>query len=338
MKDQPMSLPAEMTFIDLPEPGSADAMVLAKSPLPVVKPGEILIKVQAAGVNRPDIAQRTGAYPPPPGASPVMGLEVAGEVAALGEGTTGFAIGDRVCALANGGGYAQYCAVPATQALPWPEGYDAVRAAALPETFFTVWANLFMMAGLKAGESVLIHGGTSGIGTTAIQLARAMGAEVFATAGSDEKCRACEALGARRGIHYKTEDFAKIIAAETGGKGVNVILDMIAASYFERNLQSLSKDGRLSIIALLGGAVAEKANLAPIMVKRLHIMGSTMRPRTALEKQAIRDDLLARVWPLLEAGVVAPVIHAIFPLEDIAKAHRLMESSDHIGKIMLQVG
>jgi NADPH:quinone reductase len=338
MKDQPMSLPAEMTFIDLPVPGSADAMVLAKSPLPVVKPGEILIKVQAAGVNRPDIAQRTGAYPPPPGASPVMGLEVAGEVAALGEGTTGFAIGDRVCALANGGGYAQYCAVPATQALPWPEGYDAVRAAALPETFFTVWANLFMMAGLKAGESVLIHGGTSGIGTTAIQLARAMGAEVFATAGSDEKCRACEGLGARRGIHYRTEDFAKVLAEETGGKGVNVILDMIAASYFERNLQALSADGRLSIIALLGGAVAEKANLAPIMVKRLHIMGSTMRPRTAQEKQAIRDDLLAHVWPLLEAGVVAPVIHAIFPLEDIAKAHRLMESSDHIGKIMLQVG
>ncbi len=333
-----MPLPAQMTFVDLPAPGAADAMVLAKGPLPLLKPGEILIRVQAAGVNRPDIAQRTGAYPPPPGASPVMGLEVAGEVAVLGEGTAGFAVGDRVCALANGGGYAQFCAVPATQALPWPKGFDAVRAAALPETFFTVWANLFMMAGLKAGESVLVHGGTSGIGTTAIQLAKAMGADVFATAGSDEKCRACEGLGARRGINYKTQDFAKVIEQETGGKGVNVILDMIAAAYFERNLQSLAKDGRLSIIALLGGAVADKANLAPVMVRRLHIMGSTMRPRTAAEKQAIRDALLDHVWPLLEAGSVAPVIHTVFPLEDVARAHRLMESSDHIGKIMLQAG
>jgi NADPH:quinone reductase len=332
-----MTLPTSMTYIDLPAAGPADNMVMATGPLPVLKAGEILVRVNAAGVNRPDVAQRSGAYPPPPGASPVMGLEVAGEVVALGEGAMGFALGDRVCALANGGGYAEFCAVPATQALFWPKAYDAIRAAALPETFFTVWANLFMMAGLKAGESVLIHGGTSGIGTTAIQLAKARGAIAYASAGSDDKARACEGLGAKRGINYRTEDFAEVIKSETGGRGVDVILDMIAASYFERNIASLAKDGRLSIIALLGGAVAEMVNLAPIMVKRLHVMGSTMRPRTAAEKQAIRDALLADVWPLLENGTVAPVIHTVFPLADVAEAHRLMETSDHIGKIMLLV-
>jgi len=333
-----MTFPNSMTYVDLPTPGPADNMVIATGPFPVLKAGEILIKVEAAGVNRPDVAQRTGAYPPPPGASPIMGLEVAGEVVALAEGATGFAIGDKVCALANGGGYAELCAVPATQTLLWPKGYDAIRAAALPETFFTVWANLFMMAGLKSGETVLIHGGTSGIGTTAIQLAKAIGATVYATAGSDEKARACEGLGAKRGINYRTEDFAEVIKADTDGNGVNVILDMIAASYFERNIASLAKDGRRSIIALLGGAVAEMVNLAPIMVKRLHIMGSTMRPRTAQEKQAIRDELQAKVWPLLEFGVVSPVIHEVFPLSEVAKAHKLMETSDHIGKIMLTVG
>ena len=332
-----MALPSEMRFIDLPQPGGPEAMTLATGSLPEVKSGDLLIRVEASGVNRPDVAQRSGSYPPPPGASPILGLEVAGEVVAVGEGAQGFSIGDQVCALANGGGYAEYCTVPATQALPWPKGYDAIRAAALPETFFTVWANLFMMAGLKAGETVLIHGGSSGIGTTAIQLSKAIGATVFTTVGSEEKAEACRKLGAARAINYKTEDFAAVIKAETKG-GVDVILDMIAAAYFEKNLASLAKDGRLSIISLLGGAVAEKANLAPIMVKRLHLMGSTMRPRTATEKQEIRDQLREQVWPLLEAGKVAPVIYKIFDFAEVVDAHRLMESSDHIGKIMLKVG
>lgn len=331
-----MTLPSEMRFIDLPETGAPDAMKLASGPLPTAKPGDLLIRVAAAGVNRPDVAQRQGSYPPPPGASAILGLEVAGEVVAIGDGASGFSIGDKVCALANGGGYAEYCAVPATQTLPWPEGYDAIRAAALPETFFTVWANLFMMAGLASGETVLIHGGSSGIGTTAIQLAKAIGATVFTTVGNAQKAEACRRLGAIRAINYKTEDFAAVVKAETKG-GVDVILDMIAAAYFEKNLASLAKDGRLSIIALLGGAVAEKANLAPIMVKRLRIMGSTMRPRSAGEKQEIRDQLRDQVWPLLEAEKVAPVIHSVFDFDKVVDAHRLMESSDHIGKIMLRV-
>ncbi len=328
-------LPETMHYVDLPEPGAPEAMRIATGPLPVLKAGEILIHVEAAGVNRPDVAQRQGAYPPPPDASPVLGLEVAGEVVAMGEAATGFAIGEKVTALANGGGYAEYCAVPATQAMPWPKGYDAIRAAALPETFFTVWANLFDMAALKSGERVLIHGGTSGIGTTAIQLASAFGATVYATAGSDEKCNACLKLGAACAINYKTSDFEAVIRQETDGKGVDVILDMIGAAYFEKNLKSLGKDGRLAIIAFLGGAVAEKANLMPIMIKRLRVMGSTMRPRTSAEKQTIRDALLEKVWPLLEAGTIAPPIHAVFPLEQVASAHRLMEESSHVGKIVM---
>jgi putative PIG3 family NAD(P)H quinone oxidoreductase len=330
------TLPETMRFIDLPKPGAPEAMVPARGPLPTLRPGEILVRVEAAGVNRPDIAQRQGSYPPPPGASPILGLEVAGEVVALGEVATGFSLGDRVTALANGGGYAEYCAVPATQALVWPKGYDAVRAAALPETFFTVWANLFMMAGLASGETVLIHGGSSGIGTTAIQLAAALGARAFVTVGNAEKADACRKLGAARAIDYKTEDFAAVVKAETEG-GVDVILDMIGASYFDRNLASLKRDGRLSIIAFLGGAVAEKANLTPIMVKRLKVMGSTMRPRTAAEKAEIRDQLQAKVWPLIEDGKLAPVIHRVFDFNDVVAAHRLMESSDHIGKIMLRL-
>jgi len=331
-----MALPSEMRYIDLPQPGAPDAMKLATGSLPDLKPGELLIRVEATGINRPDVAQRQGSYPPPPGASPILGLEVAGEVAALGAQTQGFKVGDKVCALANGGGYAEYSAVPATQTLAWPENYDAIRAAALPETFFTVWANLFMMAGLKAGETVLIHGGSSGIGTTAIQLAKATGATVFTTVGSAEKADACLRLGAARAINYKTEDFAQVIKAEAEG-GVNVVLDMIGAAYFERNLACLARDGRLSIIAFLGGAVAEKVNLTPIMVKRLRVMGSTMRPRTAEEKREIRDELQAKVWPLIEAGKVAPVVHKVFDFADVVEAHRLMESSDHIGKIVLRV-
>ncbi|MHB0952830.1 MAG: NAD(P)H-quinone oxidoreductase [Allorhizobium sp.] len=332
-----MALPASMRFVALPSFGVPEVMVLSSSPLPSVRPGEILLKVEAAGVNRPDVAQRQGIYPPPKDANPVLGLEVAGEVVALGEGVRDFSVGDKVCALANGGGYAEFCAVPAGQALRFPKGYDAVRAAALPETFFTVWANLFQMAGLTEGETVLIHGGTSGIGTTAIQLARAFGAEVFATAGSAEKCAACEKLGARRAINYREEDFVEVVREETGKRGVDTILDMIGAAYFEKNLAALAKDGCLSIIAFLGGAVAEKVDLRPIMVKRLTVTGSTMRPRTPEEKRGIRDELMAEVWPFLDAGEVAPVIHTVLPFEEVAEAHRLMESSQHIGKIILKL-
>ncbi|GES44531.1 NAD(P)H quinone oxidoreductase [Rhizobium dioscoreae] len=331
-----MPLPSEMRFVDLPSFGGPEVMTIARKPLPVLQPGEILVRVEAAGVNRPDVAQRQGTYPPPKEASPILGLEISGEVVDVAPAVTEFSIGNKVCGLANGGGYAEYCILPAGQALRFPNGYDAVRAAALPETFFTVWANLFQMAGLTEGESVLIHGGSSGIGTTAIQLARAFGATVYATAGSKEKCEACEKLGAKRAINYKEEDFAEVIKAETE-HGVDIILDMIGAAYLEKNLASLARDGCLSIIAFLGGAVADRANLAPIMVKRLTVTGSTMRPRTAEEKRAIRDDLLSQVWPLLDEGTVAPVIYRTFSFDDVVEAHRLMETSDHIGKIMLQL-
>ncbi|PDT14335.1 NAD(P)H-quinone oxidoreductase [Rhizobium sp. J15] len=332
-----MPLPQEMRFVDLNSFGGPEVMTIGRRPLPVPEEGQVLVRAEAIGVNRPDLAQRQGSYPPPKDASPILGLELAGEIVAVGPGVSGHAVGDKVCGLANGGAYAEYCLLPAGQILPFPKGYDAVKAAALPETFFTVWANLFQMAGLTEGETVLIHGGSSGIGTTAIQLARAFGAEVYATAGSKEKCDACEKLGARRAINYRSEDFAEVIKAETG-QGVDIILDMIGAAYFERNIASLAKDGCLSIIAFLGGAVAEKVNLSPIMVKRLTVTGSTMRPRTAEEKRAIRDDLLAEVWPLLEAGAVAPVIHKVFAFEEVVAAHRLMEEGSHVGKIMLRLG
>lgn len=333
-----MSLPATMRHVDLPTYGGPEVMRLVEGPLPSPRPGEVLVRVEAAGVNRPDVAQRQGAYPPPKDASPILGLEIAGEIVGLGAGVTDFQLGDRICALANGGGYAEYCAVPASQAMPFPKGYDAVKAAALPETFFTVWANLFQMAGLTEGETVLIHGGSSGIGTTAIQLAKAFGATVYTTAGSAEKCAACMDLGAARAINYKAEDFVEIVKEETQGKGVDVVLDMIGAAYFDRNLQVLAKDGCLSIIAFLGGSTVEKASLAPIMVKRLTITGSTMRPRSPEEKRAIRDDLMTEVWPRLESGDVAPVIHTVLPFEQVVEAHRLMESSEHIGKIVLKLG
>ena len=330
-------LPSEMRHVALNGFGTPDVMTVARGPLPQAKPGEILLRVEAAGVNRPDVAQRQGSYPPPKDASPILGLEISGEIVALGAGVSGFSLGDKVCGLANGGGYAEYCVLPAGQALRFPKGYDAVRAAALPETFFTVWANLFQMAGLTEGESVLIHGGSSGIGTTAIQLANAFGATVYATAGSKEKCDACEKLGATRAINYRDEDFAAVIKDVTGGKGVDAILDMIGADYFERNLSALAKDGCLSIIAFLGGAVADKVNLAPIMVKRLTVTGSTMRPRTAEEKRLIRDELLEQVWPLLDAGRIAPVMHSVLPFDQVVEAHKLMESSSHIGKIVLKL-
>jgi NADPH2:quinone reductase len=297
----------------------------------------VLIRVLAAGVNRPDVQQRKGAYPPPPGASPVIGLEVAGEVVAAGSDVTRWAIGDRVCALANGGGYAEYCAAPATQCLPWPAGYDAIRAAALPETYFTVWANLFQLGRLRSGESALIHGGTSGIGVTAIQLAREFAATAYATAGSDEKCAACLRLGAHAAVNYRTQDFVEEIRRLTEKRGVDVVLDMVGAPYMARNVRVLAMDGRLVLIAFLEGSKAENFDFTPIMVRRLTITGSTMRPRTTAQKGAIAAELREKIWPVLDAGRCGPVIHASFPLARAADAHRLMESGAHIGKIMLQV-
>lgn len=326
-----------MKQIGFAAPGAPEVMQLASVAMPVPGPGELLIRVEAAGINRPDVLQRQGQYPVPVGASQVLGLEVAGEVVAVGSGDAMFRVGDRVCALANGGGYAEYAAVPATQALRWPTGYDAIRAAALPETFFTVWANLFQMGRLKAGETVLLHGGGSGIGTTATQLAREFGAHPWVTVGSEAKREACMRLGAELVINHREQDFQQVIAERTQGRGVDAILDIMGAAYLARNLASLAMDGRLLLLAFLGGAVAKDVNLAQIMMRRLSITGSAMRPRTAAEKAAIALELQAKVWPVLDAGRCAPVIHAVFPLDQVVQAHRLMESSDHIGKIVLQV-
>jgi NADPH2:quinone reductase len=327
-------LPRAMRQVEHGAGGPAECMRLAEGPVPTPAAGEVLIRVQHAGVNRPDVAQRSGSYPPPPGASPLMGLEAAGEVVALGAGVSRYRIGDRVCALTNGGAYAEYVTAPEAQTLPWPAGCDSARAAALPETYFTVWANLFGHGRLAAGETVLVHGGTSGIGVTAIQLAVAFGARVIATAGSAEKCAACRALGADLAINHREQDFVEEVKR---AGGVNVVLDMVGAPYFARNLRCLALDGRLVMIAFLGGNEAERVDLRPIMVRRLTITGSTMRPRSTAEKGAIAAELEARVWPLLAAGRCAPRIHATFPLERVVDAHRLMESSAHIGKILLQV-
>ena len=297
--------------------------------------GEVLIRVAAAGVNRPDVMQRKGLYPPPPGASDIPGLEVAGEVVAVGRGVAEPELGDRVCALVAGGGYAEYCLAAAPLCLPIPGGFDPIQAAALPETFFTVWANVFERGGLRPGERFLVHGGASGIGTAAIQLARAFGASVFTTAGSAEKCRACEDLGASA-INYREQDFVEAVKARTGGEGVDLILDIIGGDYLQRNLACLAIDGRLVQIAAQGGPRTE-INLLPLMLKRLSITGSTLRSRSVPEKTAIADALKAKVWPLLEAGQIRPIIHAVFPLADAAQAHRLMESGRHIGKIVLGV-
>jgi len=326
-----------MTIIAADGAGGPEVLKPSTAPVPTPKPDEVLIRVLAAGVNRPDVAQRQGAYPPPPGASPIIGLEVSGEVVATGADVTAYRIGDKVCALTNGGGYAQYCVAPAAQTLPWPKGYDAIRAAALPETYFTVWANLFGHGRLAPGETALIHGGTSGIGVTAIQLAKAFGATVFTTAGSDDKTAACLRLGADAAINYRTHDFQAEIKTLTDGRGVDVILDMIGAAYFPRNIRSLAMDGRLVLIAFLGGSKVEALDLAPIMTRRLTVTGSTMRPRTTAQKGALAAELRAKVWPLLDAGQCAPVIHTVFPMAEAAAAHALMESSAHIGKIMLQV-
>jgi NADPH2:quinone reductase len=332
-----MNLPSTMRYIEVPTPGGPEVMRIGHMPLPVPKADEVLIRVEAAGVNRPDVQQRKGAYPPPPGASPILGLEAAGEVVALGEAASGFFPGHKVTALCNGGAYAEYVAVPAAQCLHWPHGFDAVQAAALPENYFTVWANLFDIGGLAAGETLLVHGGSSGIGITAIQLAVAQGSKVFATVGSAVKCDAVERLGAVA-INYKHTDFAGVIAAATEGRGVDVVLDMVGAPYVERNIKSLARGGRLVQVAFLLGSKVENLDLLTVMTRRLTITGSTMRPRTTAEKGAIAAALKRKVWPLLEAGTVAPVIDKVFSLEDAPAAHALMESSAHIGKIMLQVG
>ena len=301
-----MTLPQTMNYIGANGAGGPEILVPMTGPLPVPAPDEVLIRVMAAGVNRPDVAQRKGLYPPPPGASPLIGLEVSGEIVALGADAHGFTLGDRVCALTNGGGYAEYCTAPTPQILPWPKGYDALRAAAVPETYFTVWANLFMAGRLKSGESALIHGGTSGIGVTAIQLAREIGATVYATAGSDAKCEACMKLGATAAINYRTADFAEEIKRLTERRGVDVVLDMVGAPYTARNLNSLAMDGRLVQIAFLEGSKVENLDLLPIMVKRLVFTGSTMRPRTTAQKSEIAAELQKKVWPVLEAGRAGP--------------------------------
>ncbi|WP_434055428.1 NAD(P)H-quinone oxidoreductase [Roseibium sp.] len=330
------NLPDEMKAIAISEPGDADVLILEKRPLPEPGPGDILIKVHAAGVNRPDVLQRKGAYPPPKGASDLPGLEVAGEIVASGADVTRFNVGDRVTALAPGGGYAAYCRVNAGHALPIPNGMDMIEAAALPETFFTVWTNVFDRCGLVSGERFLVHGGTSGIGTTAIQLAKAFGAEVFTTVGSEEKAEAVRALGADHVINYRDAAFEKVILEITGGEGVNVILDMVGGDYVERNWKAAAVEGRICQIATLNG-VAESVNFSRLMVKRLTHTGSTLRPRSDAFKTAIAESLESRVWPLIEAGKVKPVMDSTFPLEQASDAHRRMESSGHIGKIVLTV-
>lgn len=325
-----------MRYIDLPEHGGPERMTLAEMDRPEAGADEVLVRVRAAGVNRPDVVQRMGLYPPPPGASPILGLEVAGEVAAVGDNVEHWSVGDTVCALTNGGGYAEYAVAPVGQCLPVPAGLSMVEAAALPETFFTVWSNLLHRAHLKPGETLLVHGGSSGIGTTAIQIARNLGVRVFATAGSTEKCAACEKLGAERAINYREEDFVEVINKATGGKGVDVILDMVGGDYVERNIQCAAKDGRIVNIAFLAGARVE-VNLLPVMLKRLTLTGSTLRPQPAEVKAQIARDLESQVWPLIAAGKIRPVIAAEYPLAEVADAHRLMESSRHIGKVVLKL-
>ncbi|WP_342640820.1 NAD(P)H-quinone oxidoreductase [Rhodoligotrophos ferricapiens] len=329
-----VDLPGDMTAIEISEPGGPEVLKPHRMPLPVPRDRELLVRVIAAGVNRPDILQRQGHYPPPPGAPTTPGLEIAGEVVRCGPGTARFKAGDRVCALVAGGGYAEYCVAAEANCLPIPEGLTPIEAAGLPETFFTVWTNVFQRGGLQAGEVLLVHGGTSGIGTTAIMLGRAFGARVFATAGSPEKCRACETLGAERGINYREDDFVEIVKAATEGRGADVILDMVGGDYIARNIQAAAVDGRIVMIAFLGGPSA-KVNFMPVMVKRLNLTGSTLRPRSVEEKAVIARELETHVWPLLASGVIKPVIDSTFPLVNAAQAHQRLEQGSHIGKVVL---
>ncbi len=331
-----MNLPAKMRAIEIAKPGGPEVLTPAERALPQPKPHEILVKVAAAGVNRPDILQRMGLYAVPPDASDLPGLEIAGTVAAIGADVKMWKVGDSVCALTHGGGYAEYCVTPEVQALPVPKGLSMTEAASLPETFFTVYSNVFDRGALKAGEVFLVQGGSSGIGVTAIQVAAAMGHRVFATAGSDEKCAACVKLGAEKAFNYKTQDWAEELKNATDGKGVNVILDMVGGDYVPKELKSLAVDGRLVMIAFLGGMKAE-IDLSVVMSKRLQITGSTLRPRTIEFKGEVAKSLRERVWPLIDAGKIKPVIYKTFPLAEAAEAHKLMETSQHIGKIVLTV-
>jgi len=331
----PETLDDLMTAVEISQPGPPDVLRSTTRPRPKPGPGDILLRVAAAGVNGPDIKQRQGHYPPPRGTSDLPGLEVAGTVVARGEGVEGWKEGDTICALANGGGYAEYCCVPAGQCLPVPTGLGMVEAAALPETFFTVWNNVAMRAALLEGESFLVHGGAGGIGSAAIQVAKALGARVFATASSPDKCAVCRRLGADRAINYRSEDFVEVVRAETPG-GVDVILDMIGGDYVQRNIKALAVDGRLVHIAFDKGAAVE-VNLMPVMLKRLTLTGSTLRPRSSDFKTEVARQLRARIWPLIETGTIKPLIHATFPLAQAADAHRLMESGAHVGKIVLTV-
>ena len=332
-----MSLPETMTVVEISEYGGPEVLISASRPVPEPASGEALIRVAAAGVNRPDAIQRAGNYPPPAGQSDLPGLEVSGEIVALGDGASGVSIGDTVCALTPGGGYAEYCIAPASHCLPVPDGISATDAAGIPETSFTVWHNVFQRAYLQKGDRFLVHGGSSGIGTTAIQLAKAFGAEVFTTAGSREKCDACEALGADLAINYKEEDWVAVLREKTEKQGVDVILDMVGGSYIQKNIDSLNWDGRLSIIAFLTGAKAELM-LARFMVKRQTMTASTLRAQSDAAKAAIAAELREKVWPLFVSGKVKPIIDSILPLSEAAKAHERMESSTHIGKIILQIG
>jgi NADPH2:quinone reductase len=324
-----------MLCVEIRAAGGPDVLVITERPDPVAGAHELLIDVAAAGVNRPDVLQRRGLYPPPEGASDIPGLEVAGTVAAVGPGVVGWSAGDRVCALLTGGGYATRCVAPVPQCLPVPASIDLVAAAAVPETFFTVWTNVFERGRLIAGETLLVHGGSSGIGTTAIQLAVARGARVLATAGSDQKCRACEALGAERAINYRSADFVDAVRTHTAGRGVDVILDMVGGSYVPRNVAALAVDGRLVQIGLLEGEPLGQVDFRRVLGRRLTITGSTLRARSIEEKGRIAEALRREVWPLLERGAVRPILDRTFPLADAASAHQLMESSGHVGKIVL---
>jgi NADPH2:quinone reductase len=329
-------VPDTMTAVEITTPGGPEVLQPRTVPVPKPGPGQVLVRVAAAGVNRPDVAQRMGAYPPPPGHSPLPGLEVAGEVAAVGAGVTRWKTGDKVCALVNGGGYAEYCLAEEPVALPVPAGLDMTRAAAVPETFFTVWNNVFERGRLVAGEWLLVHGGSSGIGTTAIQLAKAFGAKVMATAGSDDKCRACLELGADRAVNYRTEDFVAAAKQATGGKGIDVTLDMVGGDYVERNVIAAAEDGRIVQIATLGGAEV-RVNIARLMTKRVTLTGSTLRPRTREVKAGFARALEDKVWPVLATGKVKVVMDSTFPLAKAADAHRRLESGAHIGKVVLVV-
>lgn len=326
-----------MKYIDHGTGGAPEVMRLAETPRPTPAAGQVLIEVEYAGVNRPDVAQRMGRYPPPADASPILGLEVAGRIVEVASGVTSLAVGECVCALTHGGGYAEYCAVQAEHCLPIPKGLSTRDAACLPENFFTVWTNLFVRGRLKAGESVLVHGGSSGIGLTAIQLAKNFGARVFTTVGNEEKAAACRAHGAEAAINYKEKDFEQEVAALSSNRGVDVVLDMVGGPYIQKNLRCLAVEGRLVHIAFLQGSKDPAIDLLPVMIKCLTITGSTLRPRSAAQKAAIAAALREAVWPLLEAGKIKPVIFAEFALSDAARAHALMESSQHIGKIVLAV-